>query len=307
MRPRLNHLLRRHIAVDWSGARTGAERKIVVAEACGGRLLRVEDGRRREDLLEHLIELARRDPFVVVGLDFAFGFPAWFARAHGLRSIDAVWELAGREGERWLRDCPPPFWGRPGVPRPASEPEHSPFRRTESEAPPIGGIHPKSVFQIGGAGAVGTGSLRGMPWLRRLRAGGYSILPFDEPRGPVAVEIWPRLLTGRVNKSDAVGRWAWLQYRFPEQDLELLRRAAVSEDTFDAAVSALMMDRLYGQRPALPVARDALDRIEGRILRPLLDPLVPDSPFRIGWREGPRSGCAAGRRPSGSVTSTSLR
>jgi hypothetical protein len=102
------------------------------------------------------------------------------------------------------------------------------------------------------------------------------------------VEIWPRLLTGRVNKSDAVGRWAWLQYRFPEQDLQLLRRAAASEDAFDAAVSALVMDRLYRHRPALPEARDAQDRIEGRILRPLLDPLVVDAPFGSGWRQGPR-------------------
>lgn len=281
----------RSIAVDWSGALAGAERKLCLAEARGGRLVRVEHGRCREELVQHLFDCARSDPRLVVGFDFSFGFPAWFAREHGASDARAVWELAARVGEGWLAACPEPFWGRAGRPRPPSDAARSPFRRTEGEAPPIGGIHPKSTFQIGGAGSVGTGSIRGMPHLLRLRAEGFRILPLDSlPRrgvAPIAFELWPRLLTGRVNKRDGVTRWTWLQYRFPEQQLELLRLAAANEDAFDAAVSALQMDRLLGRGDPLPVARDALDRLEGRIWRPLEDPLVLDPPFGAfegrGW------------------------
>jgi hypothetical protein len=272
---------RRSIAIDWSGALTRATRKICLAEARGGRLLRVEDGRDRDQVVRHLSDEAQRDPHLAVGLDFAFGFPAWFPRAHGLDSIEETWALTAREGEVWLRDCPYPFWGRPGSPCPAFPQGRSAFRKTESEAPPLEGIHPKSVFQVGGAGTVGTGSLRGMPHLPALRDAGFAVLPFDAPRGPLVFEIWPRLLTGRVNKSDGVTRWTWLQVRFPDQDPELLRRAARTEDSFDAAVSALMMDRFLHRHDTLPIARDDVDRIEGRIWRPLLDPCVHDARFAL--------------------------
>jgi hypothetical protein len=58
------------------------------------------------------------------------------------------------------------------------------------------------VFQIGGAGAVGTGSIRGMLYLRNLREGGFSVWPFDPPNPHTAMEIRPRALTGPVTKSD---------------------------------------------------------------------------------------------------------
>lgn len=53
------------------------------------------------------------------------------------------------------------------------------LRRTDRERPAVGGIRPTSGFQIGGAGAVGTGAVRGMPMLARLRAAGFAIWPFD--------------------------------------------------------------------------------------------------------------------------------
>src|SRR5207249_2347049 len=104
----------------------------------------------------------------------------------------------------------------------------------------------KSVFQIAGAGAVGTGSLRGMPALLDLRAAGFAIWPFDPPRLPMAVEIYPRWLTGRVNKSSPIARALYLATRFGEENRALLRTAASSEDAFDAAVSALRMARAAG-------------------------------------------------------------
>ena len=46
--------MKRVIAVDWSGAKTGARRKMWLAEVCGGRLQRLESGRDRCELIEHL-------------------------------------------------------------------------------------------------------------------------------------------------------------------------------------------------------------------------------------------------------------
>ncbi len=193
----------RVIAVDWSGARTGAKSKMWLAEVCSGRLARLEAGRDREELIAYLIEVARTDPDLVVGLDFAFSFPHWFAEGEGATSIKEVWDLVAKNGEDWLSNCQSPFWGRRGKPRP-DLPGH--YRRTERFATEAKGVNPKSVFQIGGAGAVGTGSIRGMPYLAKLAEAGFSIWPFHgaqprapsdaEPRQtPLAIEIYPGFLT----------------------------------------------------------------------------------------------------------------
>src|SRR5688572_17311154 len=148
--------------------------------------------------------MATDDPNMVIGLDFAFSMPAWFLEQRGITSAAELWALADREADDWLAACAWPFWGRPGVPCPKDLPD--PLRRTDRDVPRTGSIRPKSVFQVGGAGAVGTGSLRGMRTLHRLRAAGFSIWPFDPPGWPRVVEIYPRLLTGPVNKSSLTHR-----------------------------------------------------------------------------------------------------
>ncbi len=118
----------RVLAVDWSGARTGARKKIWLAEVVDGRMVGLESGRDRDEVTDFLLEEVRRDPRLVVGLDFAFSFPAWFCRQLGANDGPDVWRAVAARGERWLADCPDPFWGRPGQKRPDGE-EH--FRRTE--------------------------------------------------------------------------------------------------------------------------------------------------------------------------------
>lgn len=76
------------------------------------------------------------------------------------------------------------------------------FRQTELDVR-ARGIRPKSVFQLVGAGQVGRGSLYGMQALHRLAAAGFRIWPFDPPGRPLVVEIFPRLLTRAVVKSNA--------------------------------------------------------------------------------------------------------
>ena len=229
--------------------------------------MRLEDGRDRDQIAEHLVAEAERDSRMVVGLDFAFSLPAWFLAECGLAGAPELWALADREAETWLASCQPPFWGRPGMPCPDTSPEVR-FRRTELEVPGTAGIRPKSVFQIGGAGAVGTGSLRGMRLLHRLHAAGFTVWPFDPPGWPRVVEIYPRLLTEAVNKSSAAARAAYLDARHPELGSEQRRRAASSEDAFDAAVSALVMAEHLDEVLSLPPAADPQTKLEGWIGQP---------------------------------------
>jgi hypothetical protein len=84
------------------------------------------------------------------------------------------------------------------------------------------------VFQINRAGAVGTGSLRGMPILRQLHDEGFSIWPFDTSGWPRVIEIYPRLLTDVVKKSNRASRVQYLNDRFPN----------LSRDHFDDAIHA---------------------------------------------------------------------
>jgi hypothetical protein len=132
----------------------------------------------------------------------------------------------------------------------------------------VAGIRPKSVFQIGGAGAVGTGSLRGMPSLLRLSDAGFAIWPFDAVTDRTVFELYPRLCTGPVKKSDPVARAGavleWMVRGALDDRLALL--AASSEDAFDAAVSALVVSAQWPSLAALGPVRDETERLEGYIL-----------------------------------------
>ena len=254
------------IAVDWSGAKKGARKKIWRAKAVvPGQLEELENGLNRDEVEAYLLREVKRTLKPIIGLDFAFSLPAWFLGEHGLASAHELWALADREAETWLENCEPPFWGRPGHPRPAL-PDH--FRCTERVAPRIGGIGPKSAFQIGGAGGVGTGSLRGMPLLHRLHVAGFSVWPFDKPAWPRVVEIYPRLLTREVVKSNFTARGSHLRERYPRLDTNWRERAASCEDAFDAAVSALAMVEHRDRLSCLSQASERQVLLEGWIWCP---------------------------------------
>ena len=246
----------RVLAVDWSGSMHGSQRRTWLAEACvPGRLVRLEGGWSRAALAT---EFTRVDQRSVIGLDFAFAFPAWFMRQLGCDTAHQLWQCAAERGEEWLARCESPFWGRPGRPRPVHE--QAAFRQTELAVPRIAGIAPKSAFQVGGSGSVGTGSIRGMPLLLALHQAGASIWPFDPPHWPIVLEIYPRLLTGPVNKSSASARRTLLAARFPRLAPEHVERASASEDAFDAAVAALVMIEHAADLSSLPAASDPLTR-----------------------------------------------
>lgn len=246
----------RVIAVDWSGDAKGGAKTTWIAEVCDGQVIRLENGRTRNQVADELIRIVHEYPDTVVGLDFAFSFPEWFVRHLGAAVHVTLWRWVSDHGETWLADCDSPFWGRPGIRNPKITEE---FRHTDKGVGRLLGGQPKSVFQIGGAGTVGTGSIRGMPILLRLRDAGFAIWPFDKPVLPVVVEIYPRLLTGPVRKSNEEERQRYLSLNFADLGSGFRERAIGSEDAFDhlsqecgevaRVVPGLDMDKQHKELP----------------------------------------------------------
>jgi hypothetical protein len=292
----------RVVGVDWSGDKGPGQRKKIWAgvwtapkDSTSRSKVRLENGRTREELVEWLIELAQETPGMVVGFDFSFSYPAWFLEEHGIASAPEFWQrVAEGQGEKWLHEeCEDVrFWGKAGKLRDGKKPAefcgefaHRMLRKAETalkvravikdpiQAAKIAGIAPKSVFQIGGAGAVGTASLRGMPGLLRLQQAGFRVWPFDEPdlsRRPLVVEIYTRLMTGPVVKSSETARREYLTKKRKESAIfATLSRAVVakargSEDGFDALVTALVMAEHRGEFSKLSQTKDAVFLMEGQ-------------------------------------------
>jgi len=298
----------RVVAVDWSGDRSAAgQRKKIWAAvwsttAAGhvqGGSVRLESGRTRSELADCLIEMSHETPRMVVGIDCCFSFPAWFLAEHRCTSVFALWKsVAEGRGEEWLhRECSDArFWGVAGSGRTGKRPvEFSGdglrrmLRTTDWEnkiavredggdsdrAARMRGITAKSPFQIGGSGSVGTGSLRAMPILQRMRESGFRVWPFESAEfagtrpGPLLVEMYTRLLTGPVAKRNADARRAYLASRRETAELYaglsrgVLAKACESEDAFDALVSCMEMVRCRDEFSSLGATSDELLRLEG--------------------------------------------
>ena len=264
------------IAVDWSGAiDQGDQRKnIWLAEAEGDQLVRLENGRTRKEVVSLLAEDILTSDNVVVGLDFAFSFPEWYLRERGILDARGLWELVEREGENWLEGNTWPFWGRPGAfsKRPPGLVTHYRHRRTEG-ALQLQGLQPKSVFQIYGAGAVGTGTIRGLPWLLSLKDAGATIWPFDPIALPTVVEIYPRSLYGAevINNKKPIGRNSrrkYLDSNYPQIELHWRDIMIGNDNAFDAGVSALVMAAHTDSFHNLQRATDPTTSLEGEIWHP---------------------------------------
>jgi hypothetical protein len=309
--------LQRVVAVDWSGDRSAAgQRKKIWAgvwtdEPMSQRRGRghptgrvtLEGGRTRAELAEWLVEMARETPRMVVGIDCCFSLPAWFLEEHGCRTVYEFWDaVAAGKGEEWLhRECEDGrFWGVTGGRRTGKRPEEfcgdglrRMMRTTDWEnkiavrmeggdqerAAKMRGITAKSPFQIGGSGSVGTGSLRAMPVLKRMREAGFAVWPYEaaqlgkQPR-PLLVEMYTRLLTGPVAKSNAVARKAYLATKrktdgaYAGLSRGVVAKACGSEDAFDALVSCVEMTKWQGEFAGLKATGDEVLRLEGITWRP---------------------------------------
>jgi hypothetical protein len=303
--------VQRVVAIDWSGRIDAAGQRrhiwagVWTASADGKPSLRLEAGRTRDEVAEWLIELARETPRMVVGIDCCFSYPAWFLAEHGCATVFEFWQhVAAGHGERWLaRECEDVprderFWGKPHK-RPAQfsgEGLRRMMRLTDwdnkidpslvggeteraARLEKMRGITPKSPFQIGGSGSVGTGTLRAIPFLLRLRDAGFRVWPFESARfgaqpKPLLVEMYTRLMTGPVAKSNEAARKVYLAARrkndplFAQISRSILQKALGSEDAFDALVSTVEMARHAEEFTHLRATNDAALKLEGITWRP---------------------------------------
>jgi molybdopterin molybdotransferase len=159
-----------------------------------------------------------------VAVDFAFGYPTDATyRITGSRDPLAYWDWLDERIEDDLKtnnrfhvagtinarfDGIGPFWGNglkediPHLPRKGStrEPERHGFEERRMVEKRERGAF--SVWQLSGAGAVGSQVLMGLPVLARLRrrfARRVSVWPFEPLETPVSfVEIWPTLFKADI-------------------------------------------------------------------------------------------------------------
>src|SRR4051812_34241557 len=84
------------IAVDWSGRQRVRDQRnhIWLCEVVDGEVVRLEAGRTRDEVVDHLLECAESAPNLIVGLDFAFSVPEWYFHEPSLiPSARALWSL----------------------------------------------------------------------------------------------------------------------------------------------------------------------------------------------------------------------
>jgi len=274
-----------YIIVDWSAAArpvTGANSIWVgwLTEATNEkRKFARENPRTRREartLIETLaLDLISRGKRVLIGFDFAMGYPAGTAASLGLdTSQDPAWKAmhlflsqtiedhADNSNNRFefaarlnavMTSAPHPFWGAPASKasptlsatkgdfnQSGSLPEHrlsERWIRTQFRA------HPKSVWQLLGAGAVGSQSLLGIPTVSYLRARmpGAQIWPFETGFQPmtskrlentscVLAEIYPSTVPITPRTGEILDE---LQVRMLSERLESLDSAGSLGDAFD--------------------------------------------------------------------------
>lgn len=168
---------------------------------------------------------------LLVGFDFPFGYPTGFAKAvTGQSDPFALWtylaeliEDTPKQNNRFdvaaelNRRFPGigPFWGN-GLKRDIADLPRKGLTRDGHGMPErrVAEKRAKGAFplwQLSGAGAVGSQTLMGLPVLHRLRlafSGQVRVWPFEPLDGAVAfVEIWPSLIVGPAPKGWIKDAW----------------------------------------------------------------------------------------------------
>lgn len=229
----------RVIMVDWSGGNeTGPSPKadaIWSASARAGvpeapiyhRSRQVVEAWLRNEIAQAVTKAER----LMIGFDFPFGYPAGFASAvTGQTDPFALWaylaeriEDAPKQNNRFdvaghlnaLFPGTGPFWGN-GLKR---DIEHLPRKgkvrtghgMTERRVAEDRAKGAFALWQLSGAGAVGSQALMGLPVLNRLRTefvDELRIWPFEPLDASVAfVEIWPSLIVGQAPKGWIKDAW----------------------------------------------------------------------------------------------------
>ena len=220
-------------------------------------------------------ELTRRGQRLLIGFDFALGYPAGTAAALGLDTDSTppwqamhaylaarVIERADNANDRFalaasmnaaMSGHAHPFWGAPpartcttlaarksNFAQPGTLPEH---RLAERWVRSTFKAHPKSVWQLLGAGAVGSQSLLGIAAVAELRASlpGARLWPFETGPGEMTArrlehtscllaEIYPSTLSITPNPGEILDQ---VQVRTLSKHLESLDSAGILGGAFD--------------------------------------------------------------------------
>lgn len=212
------------VAIDWSGAARrydgiavaicgpGRTAPKLVAPPCGARWTRQQIA----EWLKGRLDSGRR---VLVGFDFAFGFP--FEPAHGYLGgnapdtddIFALWSLIE------AKSCSEPDFGCTSF---ISDPEYAPLfwtagpkpehwierkRETEHACAKATKTRPDTLYKLLHSKQVGKASITGMRVLHHVRLGKgdcVAIWPFETVRTSAIVEIYPtmfrKIATGSIAK-----------------------------------------------------------------------------------------------------------
>lgn len=179
------------------------------------------------DFLKAETKAGRR---VLAGFDFAFGYPAgfgktligtddpfalwdWFAtRVQDAAKSNNRFDLAGEINAHFPGTGP--FWGNglqrdiPYLPRKGlARDGHGMPEKRKAEEQAKGAF---AVWQLSGAGAVGSQVIMGLPMLARLRktfGDALTTWPFEPLSTPIAlVEIWPSLIAKTITATQPEGQ-----------------------------------------------------------------------------------------------------
>jgi hypothetical protein len=222
----------RYVAVDWSAKSspaTGPDSIWIAVLDTGSQAVVLHNPPTRHEARALLAAVVVDDAATLVGIDVGLGYPAGTAARFGLAAGVAPWLATWRWFAEHVRDdhrnannrfevaadlnrrsggAAGPFWGCPpgseydGLsPRKVAPDPLGPFRATEL-ALRAAGRSPMSMWQLTGAGSVGSQSLTAVPVLAGWRddlGERLVVWPFEtglaEPdvvaNGVVVAEVWP--------------------------------------------------------------------------------------------------------------------
>lgn len=221
----------RVIVVDWSAANlptslTNRANAVWIGchDAEGGAEWHHRTRAGAEAQLLTLIDTSQSEGLrLLIGFDFAMGYPAGFAlRLTGEARAQAVWNwLAGaitdidNRNNRFevatrmntlFPEGPGPFWSHPsgqtwpGLPFRRAGIDYEALGVSETRAAEAAVPRAKSPWMLFNPGSVGSQSLLGLPMIHRLsQLSGIAVWPFAASDAPVVLaEVYPSLLAGPV-------------------------------------------------------------------------------------------------------------
>ncbi len=256
-------------------------------------------------LLDDELAAGRR---VFAGFDFAFGYPNGFGeRLIGTDEPFAIWDWFAERVEdkptannrfdlageiNGLFSGVGPFWGNglqrdiPDLPRKGRD-RHGHGMNEKRAAENIAkGAFP--VWQLAGAGAVGSQVIMGLPMLARLRRRfdtALRVWPFEPLDSPVAiVEVWPSLIAkavaatmpeGRVKDAHQVALLAEVLSRLPLDTLHTLLNAPATPEgsIFGADQPDLLINAAMTGATPPPLRNDCFAMPQGAHWTPVADAL----------------------------------